>query len=268
MALLGKCIWEIMSSPNKLWVSVMVEKYLKGGSIFPLQACKGSPTWNSILKALNILQDGWRIKFGNGETRFWYDPWVFKTPLCDSLPWVDIHDDIDYKVRDFLVNDNWHLEHLYTLLPQEVLDAISSLKPFLVDDLRDRWIWNPCRSGQYTVRSAYLWLSQLPGTDVEMEPWHWIWKLKLPSNIQFFTCKWAILHSPRRRSSGGEEFPSVHFASCVMRMTRPFGIALWLAQGPNSCGPPWDDTKSPHPKMMSPSPTSFEIACAQKGPLF
>lgn len=33
-----------------------------------------------------------------------------------------------------------------------------SLKPRLVEGMQDRWTWQPCSSGVYSTKSAYLWL--------------------------------------------------------------------------------------------------------------
>jgi hypothetical protein len=91
VSLLGKLVWEILHSPSKLWVNIFKEKYLKGRLIFNASATGGSAIWNSIVKALNMLQDGFRFKIGDGNSKFWYEPWVFKDKLCSKVPFVDIY---------------------------------------------------------------------------------------------------------------------------------------------------------------------------------
>jgi hypothetical protein len=91
VSLLGKLVWEILHSPSKLWVNIFKEKYLKGQLIFNASATGGSAIWNSIVKALNMLQDGFRFKIGDGNSKFWYKPWVFKDKLCSKVPFVDIY---------------------------------------------------------------------------------------------------------------------------------------------------------------------------------
>jgi hypothetical protein len=81
VSLLGKLVWEILHSPAKLWVNIIKEKYLKGRFILNTSVAGGSVIWNSILKAVSMLRDGFTIKIGDGSSKFWYDPWVFKDKL-------------------------------------------------------------------------------------------------------------------------------------------------------------------------------------------
>lgn len=54
-SLLGKVTWDLMHNSDKLWVQVFRDKYLKGENIFGAKHIKGSPTWNSIMKAMGQL---------------------------------------------------------------------------------------------------------------------------------------------------------------------------------------------------------------------
>jgi hypothetical protein len=91
VSLLGKLIWEVLNAPDKLWVKLMGEKYLKGQSIFNVPVSGGSTVWNSINKALNLLKDGFTMKIGDGNSKFWYDLWVLKEKLCLMVPFVAIY---------------------------------------------------------------------------------------------------------------------------------------------------------------------------------
>jgi hypothetical protein len=92
VALLGKLIWEILQSPNKLWVMLFEDRYLKGQLPFNVRISGGSVIWNSLAKAMHILRDGFTLKIGDGNSSFWYSSWVFKEKLSYVVPFVDIHD--------------------------------------------------------------------------------------------------------------------------------------------------------------------------------
>lgn len=68
---------------------------------------------------------------------------------------------------------------------------MTTLKPQF-STLLDVWIWANSMSGIYTVSSAYRWLHQQPAPPHQARGWSWIWKTKLPTNIQFFL--WQLGH--------------------------------------------------------------------------
>jgi len=40
----------------------------------------GSPTWKAILKALEVLKDGFMFNIGDEDTNIWFQPWFLKNP--------------------------------------------------------------------------------------------------------------------------------------------------------------------------------------------
>lgn len=85
-------------------------------------------------RAIKLLQDGFEVKIGNGESSFWYCPWVMKTKLCDIVPYVDIHD-THYKIKDVWNGASWDLLKLFTNLPLDIKISIQQLDPLLVVDI-------------------------------------------------------------------------------------------------------------------------------------
>ena len=83
MAMLARQAWRLLVCPDSLCAQVLKAKYFPNGSILQCEARDGiSYTWRSILKGVNLLNEGiiWRI--GNGESvDIWTDPWV---PLGDT----------------------------------------------------------------------------------------------------------------------------------------------------------------------------------------
>lgn len=107
ISLLGKLAWDLVTKSNKLWVDILSKKYLKDGIIFLANGSRGSNTWHALLKALDHLKDGFSFKVGNGNSSFWFTLWALKQPLCDMVPYVDIHD-LNHNIRDVPYDNEWN----------------------------------------------------------------------------------------------------------------------------------------------------------------
>jgi hypothetical protein len=118
-SLLGKLVWDVHTNSNKLWVQILSNKYLDNSSIIDVPKKNGSTTWNSILKARSVLQDGYVFRLGNDNTSFWYSSWTTLGTFASLIPWVDIHD-ISLCIRDVITNGNWNFNPLHTLLPSNI----------------------------------------------------------------------------------------------------------------------------------------------------
>jgi hypothetical protein len=163
---------------------------LKGQLPFNVTVTGGSVIWNAVAKAMKILKDGFTFKIGDGESSFWYDPWVLKDRLCSVVPVVAIQDTI-MKINDMWLQDRWNLQYLYTQLPMNIVTAIETVHPRIVQNLPDVWTWSNSSSSVYTVKDAYNWLLK-PAHLQQQVNWQWIWKLHLSANIQFYT--WQLIH--------------------------------------------------------------------------
>lgn len=62
--------------PNKLWVKMFEERYVKGRLLFNVFVTGESIICKSISKAFQKLQDG-LFSRSVMVTDFWYDPWGF-----------------------------------------------------------------------------------------------------------------------------------------------------------------------------------------------
>ena len=86
-SLLGKLVWDMVQSTNKLWVHLLSNKYI-GGRDF-LQASiqsNSSPSWSSIIRAKNILKQGYSWRAGSGSSSFWFNHWSTKVLLVIMFP--------------------------------------------------------------------------------------------------------------------------------------------------------------------------------------
>jgi hypothetical protein len=247
-SLLGKLVWEILNSLGKLWVKLFMDKYLKGRSIFNVSAAGGSCVWNSLGKALHMLKDGFTFKMGDGNSSFWYGPWVLKEKLCSVVPFVAIQN-TEFKINDIWFNGRWNIEKLYTSLPELAINSILQLLPCIVNDIPDVWVWQNSSGGIYTTKDAYEWLLNPLPINNHIN-WKWIWQLKLPATIQFFV--WQVMHGSiptkgilnRRRVCSSNLCPRClvlpeTIEHCLF--TCEDAIAIWRACGLDHVLPPPTD---------------------------
>jgi hypothetical protein len=173
-----------------LWVNLFKDKYLKGHLPFTVSVVGGSLIWNSVVKAIRMLEDGFIFKIGDGNSSFWYDSWIVKEKLSSLVPFVAIQD-TQLRITDVWFDGKWNFQHLYTCLPEAMVNNIKSLQPRIVNGLPDVWTWHHSSSGVYSTKDAYSWFLNPLSTDNHLN-WQWIWRLKLPASIQFFI--WQVLH--------------------------------------------------------------------------
>ncbi|MCH80050.1 ribonuclease H protein [Trifolium medium] len=113
-----------------------------------------------------------------------------KEKLCSLVPFVAIQDTA-IRINEIWKNGRWDLENLYTNIPDFVKNTILSLRPYIVEDIPDVWVWHNSTTGVYTTKDAYEWLLKPLPINNHVN-WKWIWKLKVPANIQFFV--WQVVH--------------------------------------------------------------------------
>lgn len=183
IALLGKHVWDILHSPNKLWVNLMSSKYLQNSHILSIEPHPGdSYIWRSILKAVDFLKGGFRFRVGKGELSFWYDNWLEEGHLCNLVPFVHIND-VQLSLRDIYRNGAWNFASLSTMIPIEIQLKIKSV--FLNDAANDIIIWAASTDGVYSAQSAYRWMDDnCTPVHPNMDHWGWVWKLQVTENIR------------------------------------------------------------------------------------
>lgn len=72
------------------------------------------------------------------------------------------------------------------------------IQPLLTDGVVDAWTWGQHISGIYSTKSAFYMLNTSNPTEVDNQSWVWIWKMKLPANLQLFICQLAHKSLPLR----------------------------------------------------------------------
>ncbi|KAK7275456.1 hypothetical protein RIF29_16573 [Crotalaria pallida] len=95
---------------------------------------------SSIYKAGKVLDKGFALKLGSGEVSFFFDAWFSNEPLCNQVPWVQIHDTA-LRVKDVLRDGSWHLHEIMTLLPNPIKLAVEGFNVLLDDSIPDCISW-------------------------------------------------------------------------------------------------------------------------------
>lgn len=191
-ALLGKAVWNLIDKPGKLWVRVMREKYLSNSSLMQVQQVQNaSPVWKGILKARDRLKEGFNFRMGTGTTSLWYADWSGMGKIANQIPYVNIAD-TQLTLGDLVHNGNWVLDQVYTPLPPQVLARLQGITPQVVQNRVDSWVWEPGRTGKYTVKEAYAWLNASQRDRSGSRNYSWVWKLGVPEKIRLFV--WKIIH--------------------------------------------------------------------------
>lgn len=152
--MLGKLVWDIHSGSDKLWVKLLKDKYIIDDSFFCAPKKYGSPVWNSIYKAKEVLRNGNTFMLGNGAFSFCYSSWTSFSKLSGHVAYVDIHD-IDLCIKDVIQQGTWNLEVLYTAFPQYITDYVKVVHIFLHPDIEDTIIWKENFMGTYSAKAGY-----------------------------------------------------------------------------------------------------------------
>lgn len=178
-AMLGKLLWDLHANTNKLWVNLLVDKYMGNEAILRVKKLNGSYIWNSIMKARDILRDGYEFRMGNGQSSLWYSSWTELGMLSKLVPYVDIHD-TQLSKSDIYVNGAWNFNSLYTNLPHHILEFIQGLYFHPNAEVEDAFIWKGKLDGMYSAKAVYDWMlgQKYPrSSDLNTVSWKWIWTL-------------------------------------------------------------------------------------------
>ncbi|KEH24455.1 reverse transcriptase, putative [Medicago truncatula] len=113
-----------------------------------------SPSWSSIIKAKDILRNGYVWRAGSGCSSFLFNNWSSHGLLGSLVPIIDIH----LTVRDVFHFNGHYTQALYTILPQPIAEFINNNNFRFNEKIDDNFIWKHNIDGVYTGKSGYLWL--------------------------------------------------------------------------------------------------------------
>lgn len=125
MEILG---WNILTNPNKLWVRILNEKYLRNSAFFDcIPNANQSPLWSDILKGRELLEKGLIVGIGNGgTTSLWYHHWIGEGPIYKFIDKDVPNSKTHWFVSHIIRNGKWFLDDIRHLLPPRIVNLISS----------------------------------------------------------------------------------------------------------------------------------------------
>jgi hypothetical protein len=204
LAMLVKQTWRLLCNPNSLCAQVLRAKYYPDGNLLNAGPKKGSSfTWQSEISGLQTFKKGhiWRV--GNGQNiDIWKDHWVLGMPsrkidtLCGHVIFKKVSELIDTILGEWDEAIIWDIFN--PLDAQKVLEIPPS------QNLEEDFVaWHETKSFIFSVWSAYYleWEHQYggrlrrrdgQGASTQNPIWEILWKLNIPSKINFFG--WRALH--------------------------------------------------------------------------
>jgi hypothetical protein len=204
LAMLAKQVWRLISDPSSLCARVLRAKYYPDGNILRAGLKTGCFfTWQSIVAGITTFKRGYIWRVGNGENiNIWNDPWIQSS--ADYKVTSQRGAAVYMKVSELInpVTGQWD-----TVLLDDLFNScdVGRILQILLHNqgFKDFIAWGANSHGRYTVKSGYYlqWKHRygvsasalaLPGSLAMNLVWKILWKLKIPSKINFFM--WRDLH--------------------------------------------------------------------------
>jgi len=186
-SLLGKLVWSLVHNDDKLWVNLLSSNYSCGSDFLFNSSVhrNSSPIWSSIIRAKDVMKNGYTWRAGSCNSSFWYSNWSTHGILSSQVPFVDIHN-IQLSVHDVITNDGHHTQRLYTSLPPDLEDTINNTRILFNPSIKDVFMGPHNKNNIYSNKSGYNWLlSSHAAVNHQTVSWNWIWRLKAPEKIKF-----------------------------------------------------------------------------------
>ena len=153
LALLAKQGWRLLQNTNSLFHHVFHAKYFAGRSFLEAQLGKRpSFTWQSILAAKSMVEDGIRWSIGNGDkVKIWSDKWILNPETYKVLTPIN---PLMYNEKVSALIDKervvWKSELVNSIfLPHEALTILAI--PLSSTLPKDHRVWSSIANGVFSV---------------------------------------------------------------------------------------------------------------------
>ncbi|KAJ1375402.1 Reverse transcriptase zinc-binding domain [Sesbania bispinosa] len=192
-----KLAWNIIASPDLLWVKVLRAKYRVEDHAKPSVSTsnRSSILWKNIVKSRSHLDRCCCSIIGNGGTvRFWKDSFIPNMgPLINHSHGIIPPCQIDLPVASFVSNGSWNWDLIEEYLSLQGRATLASIKPPIEDVGPDSPAWLLSANGEFSTKSAYEYI--LGSASPPMTPdsvFKKIWQWQGPPRISSFL--WKVLH--------------------------------------------------------------------------
>nr|XP_025639110.1 uncharacterized protein LOC112734118 [Arachis hypogaea] len=123
----GKLVWQILMNQEKLWVKIMLQKYLQNRNLFAIKAMGSSSyIWKPIVHTASVLKEGFVWEVGALYKNFWFDSWLHSGPVGARVEFFDICE-AALTIEDVYRDGVWNLERIYSFIPRDLRKDILSL---------------------------------------------------------------------------------------------------------------------------------------------
>ena len=207
-ALLAKQIWRLVNDTSSLLYQVFKAKFFPHCSILETETkTRGSYTWQSVMKAREVILKGGAWRVGNGKSiKIWKHQWL----LEDNHRSIITHGPQllqDCTVDQLILQPKmeWDTDLIDKLFLPYDPEAIKNI-PLSDREPPDKFCWIGTSNGCYTVKNGYQILLQqekqhLPScsTNDTFQPiWNAVWSLRIPKKCQLFAWRAAREALPTR----------------------------------------------------------------------
>lgn len=120
-----------------------------------LQTCSGSPAWKSVLKARNMLQDGFSFRFSHPDPSSRYSNRTLLCPLRNNVSYIEY--DSQVTLMNVFTFRHFDASQMFIGLPFDLPHFLSQLQHVIFyDDTSDCPAWSHCLDGRYTTNAGGL----------------------------------------------------------------------------------------------------------------
>lgn len=167
---------------------MLTHRYLGGVSVLEAkQEQSSSPFWKGLLKARDVLWEGFSFNLGNDISSLWFDDKSGYGALGKHIPFIHISD-LALTLPDIIIDGQWNVTRLCTAIPYAFLQRLQNINLVAKPTIEDHWIWCFSRHGMYKTYDPYACLS-IAGMQAQtpaIDSWAWIWKLMVSEKLRVF----------------------------------------------------------------------------------
>ncbi|XP_078153121.1 uncharacterized protein LOC144548322 [Carex rostrata] len=202
-AMLMKSLWKLAAGSEALWVKIVHAKYMPRSDIWTnKRGSRCTVFWKGIMSLRPLLLPWLCWKLGNGhKCKAFAQPWA--PGIMQFAPQNAQQRGITVRELKIQEEDTWDGEKLMQLFGLHgCMIVMSSVSPPVSQDQEDRLIFSPASNGMFSVKKAYLKLSELQNQNLsgvrspqlQKEAWRIIWrKGSIVPRLRLFL--WKLVHN-------------------------------------------------------------------------